>query len=72
VGRTRLAVVEGGAGTAIPTVRHFCERLAARGATLVRINPREPSVPPGQVGLAIGALEALRAIDGRLPRAGSE
>jgi hypothetical protein len=28
-------------------------------------------VPSGQVGLALGALEALRAIDERLPRTGS-
>jgi hypothetical protein len=35
------------------------------GGTLIRINPREPEVPPGQghVALPLGALEALRAID---------
>jgi NAD-dependent SIR2 family protein deacetylase len=60
----RLAIVECGAGTAVPTVRHFCERLAASAdATLIRINVREPDVPRGQFGLAMGALEALRAID---------
>jgi hypothetical protein len=31
----------------------------------------EPSVPPGEVGLALGALEALRAIDERLARVDS-
>ena len=63
----RLVVVECGAGTAIPSVRLFCERLAgACGATLIRLNPREADVPPGQVGLAVGALEGLRALDRRL------
>jgi NAD-dependent SIR2 family protein deacetylase len=58
----KLVVVECGAGTAIPTVRLFSERLARRGATLIRINVREPEVPSGQIGLAMGALAALRAI----------
>jgi NAD-dependent SIR2 family protein deacetylase len=62
-----LAIVECGAGTAIPTVRRFCEQLT-RGAdaTLIRINVREPEVPAGQIGIPMGALEALRAIDERL------
>jgi NAD-dependent SIR2 family protein deacetylase len=64
----RLAVVECGAGTAIPTVRHFCERIAAAAdAPLVRINVRDPHVPAGQISLAMGALAALQAIDTLLP-----
>lgn len=60
----KIVAVEIGAGTAIPTVRLFCERLVGRaGANLVRINPRESDVPPGQVGIASGALSALQAID---------
>jgi len=69
-------IVECGAGTHVPTVRGFSEGLArAYEATLVRINVREPEVPsarrgrPPHVGLALGAREALRAIDARL-RAG--
>jgi hypothetical protein len=67
LGRRTLAIVELGAGRAIPTVRHFCE-TAARiyEATLIRINPREPDVPKGQVGLAMGARDALLAIEERL------
>jgi NAD-dependent SIR2 family protein deacetylase len=68
----RLAVVELGAGRAVPTVRRFCEQAAsAFGATLIRINVRESEVPPGQVGLAMGALEALRAIEDRLAGPGA-
>ncbi len=64
VGGTRLVIVELGAGSAVPTVRMTSERLAARqGSTLIRINPREPQVPHGQIGLATDALEALQAID---------
>jgi len=59
----RLAVVELGAGKAIPTVRHTSERMCQiiRG-TLVRINPREADVPPGQIGLPYGAAEGIRKL----------
>jgi NAD-dependent SIR2 family protein deacetylase len=61
--RARLVIVELGAGTGVPTVRLTSEAIARRlGATLVRVNPREPEVPPGAIGLAAGALEALDAL----------
>ncbi len=60
----RIAVVELGAGTAIPTIRAIGEDLASGGATLIRINPREPAGPPGTVRLASGARAALQAIGG--------
>ena len=67
VGASRLVVVECGAGTAIPSVRHFSERLVRRGGgTLVRVNVREAEGPPGTLGLPLGALEALQAIDAAL------
>lgn len=63
----RLVVIECGAGTAIPSVRHFGEETVARqGGLLLRINVREPQVPRGHVGLAMGARAALDAIDGAL------
>jgi NAD-dependent SIR2 family protein deacetylase len=58
----KLVVIECGAGSAVPTVRRFSERLARHG-TLVRINVREPEVPSGHVGLSMGALAALTALD---------
>jgi NAD-dependent SIR2 family protein deacetylase len=67
LGSARLAVLECGAGTALPTVRHFCERVAAnQGGTLIRINVREPTVPAGHLGLARGALDALQTIGNHL------
>jgi hypothetical protein len=63
-------VVECGAGTAIPSVRAFCERLLRRKATLVRINVREPEVPPGGIGVALGALAALEGMDQALSKIG--
>ncbi len=66
LGAARVAVVECGAGTAIPSVRHFSERLLRRKAALVRINVREAEVPAGGIGLAMGALEALRGMDALL------
>lgn len=57
----RPVVIEIGAGTAIPSVRRFGEALSA---PLVRINPREPDIKnPQAVGLPMGALEALQALD---------
>ena len=59
-----LVVVECGAGTAVPTVRLFGDRLAGRGnVRLVRINLRESQVPNGHHGIAGTALTVLHAID---------
>jgi NAD-dependent SIR2 family protein deacetylase len=67
-GVQRLVVVELGAGTAIPSVRHFTHRLITHhGARLVRINPREPSVPtPADVSMPGAALASLAAIETNL------
>jgi NAD-dependent SIR2 family protein deacetylase len=63
----KLAVVEMGAGTAIPTIRYMGERLAQyQQAALIRINPREAQVPAGQISIATGALAGLEGIDSRL------
>jgi NAD-dependent SIR2 family protein deacetylase len=60
----RLVAIECGAGTAIPTVRLLCEDLFEQfDGTLIRINPGEPEVPAGQIGIALGALESLERID---------
>lgn len=56
-----VAIIEIGAGTVIPSVRHFShQQIRERGAKLVRINPREPSVPSSRdVGFAWGATSVL-------------
>lgn len=60
----RLAIVECGAGMAIPTVRRLGETLARQSAAiLVRINPRDPRAPTGAISIAAGALEALNATE---------
>jgi hypothetical protein len=59
-----LAIVECGAGKAIPTVRSFCEnRASSPPTTLIRINPHEPLVPAPHLAIPVGALEGLKAID---------
>jgi len=64
---SRVAVVECGAGGGVPTVRMTSESLVRRlGATLVRINPREPRVPAGQISIPSGADETLAAIEALL------
>lgn len=61
----KLVVVECGAGTAIPSVRHLSERVLRRGnTTLVRINPRESQGPRGTISLPMGSAEALARMDG--------
>ena len=59
----RLAVIECGAGTTIPSVRMMSESLQRAGADLIRINPREAQGPVGTISIKMGALEALKAID---------
>jgi NAD-dependent SIR2 family protein deacetylase len=58
------AVIEIGAGTAVPTIRHLAGELGSRDdARLIRINPREAEVAPRHISVPLGALEALAAID---------
>jgi NAD-dependent SIR2 family protein deacetylase len=60
-------VVELGAGTGLPTIRHLSERLGGRpGWTVVRINPREPAIRPPHLSLALGARDGLAAIEAAL------
>jgi len=55
------AVLEMGAGTAVPTVRRMSEEVAAHfDVPLIRINPRESF--GAQIALPLGALEALEQI----------
>jgi len=61
----RVAIVECGAGTAVPTVRHQCEHLARSlpGARLIRINPRDGRASSKRdVVIEQGAAEAIRRI----------
>jgi NAD-dependent SIR2 family protein deacetylase len=65
----RLAVVEAGAGTTIPTVRREAELASAASGALVRINVREPEVRHGRgIGIAAPAAATLLALDERLRR----
>ncbi len=59
-GVERPLVIELGAGTAIPTVRHFGEGL---DTPIIRINPTEPQLVMRRgVALKMGALAALEGI----------
>jgi NAD-dependent SIR2 family protein deacetylase len=62
-----MVVIECGAGRAVPTVRNLGEWVAARfGASLIRINLREPEGPKGTISKAMPALRALQDIDTRI------
>lgn len=63
--QARVVIVEMGAGTAIPSVRHFSHRISHEfSGRIIRINPRESKVPSSRdIGFATGSLETLRGID---------
>ena len=65
----RIVVVELGAGTAIPSVRHFSHRISQKyGVRIICTNPRESQVPSARdVGISMGSLETLKAIDMAIP-----
>ncbi len=65
-----VAVVEIGAGTAIPTVRREAELASAASGALVRINIRESDIRHGRgIGIAAPAAATLLALDERfMPR----
>ena len=57
----KLAIVEMGAGTTVPTVRHTSEQVAQSfDVPLIRINPRESF--GAEIALPMGAVEALEQI----------
>jgi NAD-dependent SIR2 family protein deacetylase len=59
----KLVIIEMGAGTAIPTVRHLSESMANQlSGKLIRINPQDPEVPRDQISIAANALEAITQI----------
>ena len=65
--RAGVAVVEAGAGTALPTVRRRSELASAATGALVRINVREPQVRHGRgIGIPAPAAATLIAIDDAL------
>jgi NAD-dependent SIR2 family protein deacetylase len=59
----RLFVIELGAGTAVPTIRHTTESLGRGDACVLRVNPREPDISPPHLSVVAGAYEALAEID---------
>ena len=60
----RLVIIEIGAGTVVPTIRHRSEFYAKlHHAILIRINPREHHVGKARyISLPLTALEALQAV----------
>jgi len=63
VGNARLAVIELGAGKAIPTVRMTCESYSRE---VIRINPRDSDGTARTISIPLGAREGLERIDREL------
>ncbi len=65
--KAKVAVVEIGAGSAIPTVRLLSESVARdTGGMLIRINPREAEIARGGAGLLTTAADGIQRICERL------
>ncbi len=59
-----LAVVELGAGSAVPTIRWTSEMLGQKhAATVIRINPREPQIPAPHISIENNGAIALAGIN---------
>ncbi len=59
----QLVVIEMGAGSAIPTIRHLSENLGSQqGVDVIRINPREPQIGGGHFSFDVGALAGLERL----------
>ena len=66
--KRRIAVIEMGAGSAIPTIRATSERIGwnLEHASVIRINPREAEIKAPHISMPCGALEGLQKIDALL------
>lgn len=63
LGMSSLVILEFGAGTAVPTVRHFSEQLSRTpGSCVIRVNPGEPEIHQPGISLPMGANEAIDAL----------
>jgi NAD-dependent SIR2 family protein deacetylase len=62
---SRIAVIELGAGVAIPTIRQMSVTIghSLKHATVIRINPCEAAIAAPHIPLLSGALSALQHID---------
>jgi NAD-dependent SIR2 family protein deacetylase len=60
-----LAIIEIGAGEAVPTIRYLGEDIASRykNATLIRINPRDTNIDINNgISIPMGGLEGIESI----------
>ncbi|HIJ81092.1 MAG TPA: NAD-dependent deacetylase [Desulfuromonadales bacterium] len=64
----RIAVIEMGAGTEIPTIRALSERIgwSLENAHVIRINHREAEIKAPHLSIPCGALAGLQEIDAAL------
>ncbi len=66
----RMVVIEIGAGSVIPTIRHLSENLGRRHhCSVIRINPREAEILNPHYSCQEGALDTLTQIDRALESA---
>ena len=63
IGTEKLAIVEFGAGKAVPTIRNLSEIIANDfNATLIRVNPRDLDAPEIAITLKMGAKEMINLL----------
>jgi NAD-dependent SIR2 family protein deacetylase len=62
-----MVVIEMGAGSAIPTIRHLSEKLGQQQKTqVIRVNPREPQIRAPHFSFSGGAVDVLTQIKNAL------
>ncbi len=63
----KMVIIEMGAGSSLPTIRHLSEQLGQRQlANVLRINPREPQIRAPHLSFSGGAVEVLSQIQNTL------
>jgi len=66
----KIVIIEIGAGRDVPTVRMESQHWASilKDSTLIRINPRDYSVPEGHIPVPLGGLDALVKLNAELEK----
>ncbi|MDH5561680.1 MAG: NAD-dependent deacetylase [Deltaproteobacteria bacterium] len=61
----RITIIEIGAGTGLPSIRHLSESLGYQNqnALIIRINPREAQIDRPHLSLCFSGLEGIRMLD---------
>ena len=64
INKEKVAIIEFGAGKAVPTIRYISEDLASNfNGGLIRVNPRDYEAPKGAISINLGSKDAIKKIN---------